>query len=162
MRAPPCRPTTGDRPGRFGVRRHRDRVRHVPARLPAPARRLGDDVGLLTALPALTAFVLAIPFGRWLQGRRNIVPWYSRLRLIAWLSYAADGRRRGAPARRSGDPAMLAVWALASLPSTAGLVVFPIVMDGAAGPRPVRPARPALGDRGHLDRDRGRARRASS
>jgi predicted MFS family arabinose efflux permease len=30
-------------------------------------------------------------------------------------------------------PAMLVVWALASLPSTAGLVAFPIVMDGAAG-----------------------------
>jgi predicted MFS family arabinose efflux permease len=28
---------------------------------------------------------------------------------------------------------MLVVWALASLPSTAGLVAFPIVMDGAAG-----------------------------
>src|SRR4029079_17873985 len=30
-------------------------------------------------------------------------------------------------------PVMLAVWGLASLPSTAGLVAFPIVMDGAAG-----------------------------
>src|SRR6185436_7033404 len=28
----------------------------------------------------------------------------------------------------------LAIWALASLPSTAALVAFPLVMDGAAGP----------------------------
>src|SRR6185503_3599514 len=52
--------------------------------LPVFLLRLGasaNDVGLLTALPALTAFALAIPFGRWLQGRRNIVPWYSRMRL---------------------------------------------------------------------------------
>src|SRR5206468_11071644 len=59
--------------------------------LPVFLLRLGasaNDVGLLTALPALTAFALAIPLGRWLQGRRNIVPWYSRMRLLAWLSYA--------------------------------------------------------------------------
>ena len=47
-----------------------------------------SDIGLLTALPALTALALAIPFGRMLQRRRNIVPWYSRLRLLAWSSYA--------------------------------------------------------------------------
>jgi predicted MFS family arabinose efflux permease len=35
--------------------------------------------------------------------------------------------------REQAIPVMLAVWALASLPSTAGLVAFPIVMDGAAG-----------------------------
>jgi hypothetical protein len=28
----------------------------------------GNDAGLLTALPALAAFPLAIPLGRWLQG----------------------------------------------------------------------------------------------
>src|SRR5512146_994694 len=49
----------------------------------------GTEIGLRTSIPALTAFVLAIPFGRWLQGRHNIVPWYSRLRVIAWASYAA-------------------------------------------------------------------------
>src|SRR5688572_32273950 len=59
--------------------------------LPVFLLRLGatpNDIGLLTALPALTAFALAIPFGRWLQPRRNMVPWYSRLRLVAWSSYA--------------------------------------------------------------------------
>jgi hypothetical protein len=104
--------------------------------LPVFLLRLGgsaNDVGLLTALPALTAFVLAIPFGRWLQGRRNIVPWYSRMRLLAWLSYAAMAAVAVLLPRQQAIPVMLAVWALASLPSTAGLVAFPIVMDGAAG-----------------------------
>jgi hypothetical protein len=104
--------------------------------LPVFLLRLGasaNDVGLLTALPALTAFALAIPFGRFLQGRRNIVPWYSRMRLLAWLSYAAMAAVAAALPREQAIPVMLAVWALASLPSTAGLVVFPIVMDGAAG-----------------------------
>jgi hypothetical protein len=94
----------------------------------------GTDVGLLTALPALTALVLAIPFGRWLQRRRNIVPWYSRLRLVGWLSYAAMAVGTALiPADRI-VPVLLIIWAVASLPSTAGLVAFPIVMDGAAGP----------------------------
>lgn len=95
----------------------------------------GAEVGLLTSLPALTAFLLAIPAGRWLQRRRNIVPWYSRLRLVAWLSYAAMALTAVLLPRSVAVPAILVVWAAASLPSTAGLVAFPIVMDGAAGPQ---------------------------
>jgi hypothetical protein len=94
----------------------------------------GTDIGFLTAVPALTAFALAVPFGRWLQGRRNIVPWYSRLRLIAWCSYTVMALAAAILPASQAVPAMLLVWALASVPSTAGLVAFPIVMDGAAGP----------------------------
>lgn len=94
----------------------------------------GNDVGLLTSLPALTAFVLAIPFGRMLQGRARIVPWYSRLRLVAWSSYAVIAAAAAVLPREQAIPVALAVWALASLPSTAALVAFPMVMDGAAGP----------------------------
>jgi len=105
--------------------------------LPVFLLRLGaspSDIGLLTALPALTAFALAIPFGRWLQRRRNTVPWYSRLRLIAWSSYAVMAAVAVVVPREQAIPILLAVWALASLPSTAALVTFPMVMDGAAGP----------------------------
>jgi hypothetical protein len=94
----------------------------------------GNDIGLLTALPALTAFLLAIPFGRMLLGRGNIVPWYSRLRLVAWSSYALMAAVAALLPREQAIPVMLVVWALASLPSTAALVAFPMVMDGAAGP----------------------------
>jgi len=94
----------------------------------------GTAVGLLTAIPALVAFTLAIPFGRWLQGRRNIVPWYSRLRLLAWLSYGTMGVASALLPRDIAVASILGIWAIASLPSTAGLVAFPIVMDGAAGP----------------------------
>ena len=105
--------------------------------LPVFLLRLGatpNDIGLLTALPALTAFLLAIPFGRWLQPRRNMVPWYSRLRLVAWSSYAVMALVAVALPRDEAIPVLLTVWALASLPSTAALVAFPMVMDGAAGP----------------------------
>jgi hypothetical protein len=94
----------------------------------------GPDIGLLTALPAVTAFVLAIPFGRWLQRRRNIVPWYSRLRLLGWFGYAAMAIAAALLPALQAVPVMLVIWGVASLPSTAGLVAFPIVMDGAAGP----------------------------
>src|SRR5262245_15978171 len=93
----------------------------------------GSAIGLLTALPALTAVVFAIPFGRWLQGRRNILPWYSRLRLVAWMSYVVMAVAAAVLPREQAVPTMLAIWALAALPSAASLVAFPIVMDGAAG-----------------------------
>ena len=105
--------------------------------LPVFLLRLGasaNDVGLLTALPALTAFALAIPFGRYIQRRRNIVPWYSRLRLVAWASYAVMAGASALLPPAQAIPVILAIWALASLPSTAALVGFAMVMDGAAGP----------------------------
>jgi hypothetical protein len=105
--------------------------------LPVFLLRLGasaNDIGLLTALPALTAFLLAIPFGRMLQARGRIVPWYSRLRLLAWTSYAIIAGAVALLPRESAVPIALVIWALASLPSTAALVAFPMVMDGAAGP----------------------------
>ncbi|HJP88721.1 MAG TPA: MFS transporter [Candidatus Limnocylindrales bacterium] len=105
--------------------------------LPVFLLRMGasaSDVGLLTALPALTAFLLAIPFGRWLQPRGQIVKWYSRLRLIAWSSYAVMALVTAVLPREHAIPVLLLVWALASLPSTAALVTFALVMDGAAGP----------------------------
>ena len=105
--------------------------------LPVFLLRMGasaSDVGLLTALPALTAFLLAIPFGRWLQPRGQIVQWYSRLRLVAWSSYAVMAVVAMVLPREHAIPVLLLVWALASLPSTAALVTFALVMDGAAGP----------------------------
>jgi Major Facilitator Superfamily len=105
--------------------------------LPVFLLRLGasaNAIGLLTALPALTAFALAIPFGRWLQRRRNTVPWYSRLRLVAWSSYGVMGIAAALLPRDEAIPVLLVVWGLASVPSTAAFVTFPMVMDGAAGP----------------------------
>ena len=95
----------------------------------------GTEVGLLTAIPALVAFAMAVPLGRWLQGRRNIVPWYSRLRLVGWSSYAVIAVSSALLPTNVAVPAILGIWAVASVPSVAGLVAFPIVMDGAAGPQ---------------------------
>lgn len=105
--------------------------------LPVFLARLGGsnfDVGLLTTLPALGGLLFAIPFGQLIQRRRNVVPWYSRSRLIANMSYAliAGAAFLGAP---GAVPWILLVWALVTIPSTIGQVSFSVVMDAAARPR---------------------------
>jgi len=100
--------------------------------------RLGGsafDVSLLTAIPAIGGFLLAIPVGQFLQGKSRIVPWYSGARVIAHSSYAVAAVVVLVAPPSVVVPALLVVWALAAIPSTIGTVAFPIVMDGASGPR---------------------------
>jgi hypothetical protein len=40
------------------------------------------QVGLLTSMPGVTGLALAFLVGRFLQSRRNIVPWFSLARLL--------------------------------------------------------------------------------
>jgi hypothetical protein len=57
--------------------------------LPVFVARLGGsafEVSLLTAIPAVSGFLLAIPIGQFLQSRTRIVPWYSRSRAVAHLA----------------------------------------------------------------------------
>jgi hypothetical protein len=59
--------------------------------LPVFLTRLGAtnfQVGLLSSMPGRTGLVLSILVGRFLQTRKNIVPWYSLSRLIVILCYA--------------------------------------------------------------------------
>jgi hypothetical protein len=95
----------------------------------------GAQVGLLTAIPAVAAFLLALPIGHWLQRRRNIVPWFSRSRLLQQLAYAGMALAVVLAPPEWTLTAILAVWAVAMLPNTVCLVAFPILMDAAAGPR---------------------------
>jgi len=62
--------------------------------LPVFLARLGAtnfQIGLLTALPGFTGLILAVFIGRFLQNRRNIVPWFSASRLLVVSAYAATG-----------------------------------------------------------------------
>src|ERR1044071_8455239 len=62
--------------------------------LPVFLTRLGASnfqVGLLSSMPGMTGLVLAIVVGRFLQTRRNVVPWYSLSRLMVILCYALTG-----------------------------------------------------------------------
>jgi len=93
------------------------------------------EVGLLTAIPAMTGFLLAIPIGTFLQSRRNIVPWYSVSRGIGQLVYALTAVAVVVLPKEYLLPAVLVLWGLVTIPSTIGAVAFNVVMDGAAGPR---------------------------
>jgi hypothetical protein len=105
--------------------------------LPVLVARLGGSafgIGLLTSIPAVAGFTLAIPIGQYLQRKPNVVMWYSRARLIANFSYSLIAIVVVLAPRPVVVPAIVAIWAVAAIPSTMGAVLFPIVMDGAAGP----------------------------
>lgn len=105
--------------------------------LPVLVARLGGSafgIGLLTAIPAVAGFALAIPIGHFLQRRGNAVVWYSVARLVANLSYVLIAVTVVFAPRQLAVPIIIAIWACAAVPSTVGMVLFPIVMDGAAGP----------------------------
>jgi MFS family permease len=110
--------------------------------LPVFLTRLGAtnfQVGLLSSMPGMTGLVLAILVGRFLQTRKNIVPWYSLSRLMVILCYALTGiltlTVSGDVSEQFVIIATLAIWAFATLPQTALSVAFSVVMNTVAGPR---------------------------
>ena len=105
--------------------------------LPVFLTRLGAssfEVGLLTSMPALTGLILAIPLGRFLQSRRQIVPWFSAARLTVVSSYAFTGLVTLLIPDLHQIRAVLLVWAAATLPQTIVAVCFSVVMNAVAGP----------------------------
>ncbi len=106
--------------------------------LPVFMAQLGatnTQVGLLTTMPGVTGLILSLFVGRFLQTRRNVVPWFSLARLFVLSCYALTGL---APflikSPRFGIYAILAIWAFASLPQTMVNVGFSVVMNAVAGP----------------------------
>ncbi|HXQ32619.1 MAG TPA: MFS transporter [Anaerolineales bacterium] len=105
--------------------------------LPVFLTRLGAtnfQVGLLTSMPGVTGLILAIFVGRFLQTRRNIVPWYSLSRLMVILCYALTGILTLFIAEKYVIISTLLIWAYATIPQTALAVAFSVVMNAVAGP----------------------------
>ncbi len=105
--------------------------------LPVFLTRLGAssfEVGLLTAMPALTGLLLAIPIGQFLQNQRKIVPWFSAARLGVIGSYAATGLLAFLFRDHPLVLGILAIWALATIPQTMLSISFSVVMNAVAGP----------------------------
>lgn len=99
--------------------------------------RLGGSstqVGLLTAMPALTGMFFAIPVSRFLDRQRNIVPWYSRARFLVLSTYALTGL---APFFFPDNAPLIIIglWALATLPQSIVNIAFTVVMGTVAGPK---------------------------
>jgi MFS family permease len=100
--------------------------------------RLGASnfqVGLLSSMPGVTGLFLAILVGRFLQTRKNIVPWYSLSRLLFILCYALTGILTLVVSEKFVIIATLVIWAFATLPQTALAVAFSVVMNTVAGPK---------------------------
>ncbi len=100
--------------------------------------RLGASsfmVGLLTAMPALTGMILAMPIGEFLGRRRQIVPWFSKARLFVLSCYALTGLVPFFFLRQAQPAAVIGIWALATIPQTIVSVSFTVVMGGVAGAR---------------------------
>ena len=91
------------------------------------------QVSLLTSMPALTGLLLSIITGRFLQGRRKIVPWYSGARLMVILSYALTGIISFIVPKEQAILSILAIWAIATLPQTVVAIGFSVVMNAVAG-----------------------------
>jgi len=104
--------------------------------LPVFMTRLGASnlaIGFQSALPALSGLLFAIPIGRFLQTRKQIVPSYSVARFMLLSAFALTGL---VPVFFSTHQTeiILAIWALATIPQTFVNVTFTIVMAGVAGP----------------------------
>lgn len=92
------------------------------------------QVGLLTTMPGATGLILALAVGRFLQTRRNVVPWFSLSRLIVLSCYALTGLIPFFVPRQFTVTAILLIWAAATLPQTVVAVGFSVVMSAVAGP----------------------------
>lgn len=106
--------------------------------LPVFLTRLGASsvqVGLLTSMPAFTGLLLAIPLGRFLQTRRQIVPWFGAARLMVVSSYAMTGLITFFVPEKYLVNSILLIWAAATLPQTIVAVCFSVVMNAVAGPQ---------------------------
>jgi hypothetical protein len=105
--------------------------------LPVFLARLGAgafEIGLLTAMPAVAGLIFALVIGRFLNTRRNIVPWFSFARFLVVSSYAATGAAPFLVPREWLIPAVIGIWALATIPQTVVNVAFSVVMNAVAGP----------------------------
>src|SRR6478752_609627 len=81
-------------------------------------------IGLLTSMPALTGMVLALPVGRLLERQRNILPWYSRVRVRVLGCYALTGLVPFFFPRNMAAIAIITIWALATVPQAIVNVAF--------------------------------------
>ncbi len=92
------------------------------------------QIGLLSSMSAITGLLLGIPVGRFLQTRRNIVPWFSLARLLVISCYALTGLVTLILPRQDSVAAVLSIWAFATIPQSVVNVAFTVVMNAVAGP----------------------------
>lgn len=106
--------------------------------LPVFLARLGASnfqVGLLSAMPAFTGLLLSVAVGGWLLSQRSVAPWYARARSLTILAYGLTGIVTLLLPPSLSVPAVLVIWALATLPLVIVNITFSVVMNAVAGPK---------------------------
>jgi MFS family permease len=92
------------------------------------------QVGLLSALPAFTGLLLALALGRLLQRQRQIIPWYAWGRFLSIIAFAGMALATLVLPARYAIVAILAIWAVSTVPQTVVSICFSLVMNAVAGP----------------------------
>lgn len=92
------------------------------------------QISLLSTMPAITGMFLALLIGRFLQGKANVVPWFSAARLAVILCYALTGLASLFVPQEYLINVILGIWAFATLPQTVVAIAFSVVMNAVAGP----------------------------
>ncbi len=98
--------------------------------------RLGASnfqVGLLSAMPAFTGLLLSVAVGGWLLSQPSVAPWYARGRFLSILAFGLTGLVTLLLPPRFSVPAVLLIWALATLPQVIVNITFSLVMNAVAG-----------------------------
>ena len=85
-------------------------------------------------MPAITGMFLALLLGRFLQRKRSVVPWFSAARLVVIMCYALTGLISLIVPQQYVIPAILSIWAFATIPQTIVAIAFSVVMNAVAGP----------------------------
>jgi MFS family permease len=91
------------------------------------------EVSLLTSMPAFAGLLLAIPFGRFLEKRKNIIPWYSYTRLIYLMGYALSGLIPFFLPQQSWIISILIIWGIIAIPQTILSITFSVLMSSVGG-----------------------------
>ena len=103
--------------------------------LPVYLTRLGAtnfQVSLLTMMPAFTGLLFSLVAGRFLESRRNVVPWFSLARLFVISCYALTGILTVFVPMGYAVETVLFIWALATVPQTLVAISFSVVMNAVA------------------------------
>jgi Na+/melibiose symporter-like transporter len=106
--------------------------------LPVFLARLGASnfqVGLLSAMPAFTGLLFSVAVGGWLLSQHSVAPWYARGRFLSILAFGLTGLVTLVLPSTYSVPAILVIWALATLPQVMVNVTFSVVMNAVAGPK---------------------------
>jgi MFS family permease len=78
--------------------------------------------------------LLSLPLGRFLESQHNVVPWYSRARLLVFCAYLLTGLTPILIARELLPPTIILIWALVTIPQTVVTLAFTMMIATAVPP----------------------------